>query len=390
MRFVVVSLDPGVPVFGAKGCSVHVQEVLRVLTRRSADVHVVTTRLGGPAPVGLEGVTVHHLELPGGRSPAERERDLVDADTRAAELVAELLHGRDAVLYERYALFSCGAVEAARVLGVPAVLEVNAPLPLEQARHRSLSNAEQALERTELVFSAATRVIAVSSPVADWVRSVTPGADVRVVPNGVDLERFSPVSRNPDGALTVAFVGAFRPWHGVDLLVEAAGRLTELPGPAVRLLLVGDGPGRPTALARAAELGLDVVAPGAVAPGEVPAELAAADVACAPYPAGRAYFSPLKIAEYLACGLPTVSAAVGDLPTSYADGKELLLTAPGDLDALTAALQRLRTDPDLRARLSRAGRRAVEERFGWDRTVDLSLSGLPRSGPVRTPEQVPA
>lgn len=380
MRVVVVSLDPGVPVFGAKGCSVHVQEVLRVLVRRGDDVHVVTTRVGGPPPPGLDTVTVHPLTLPAGRTAAEREGDLVDADARAAVLVADLLAGApDALVYERYALFGCGAQETAHRLGVPAVLEVNAPLPVEQARHRSLTDVAGADERTGRALRAATRVVAVSTPVADWVRSVADVADLRVVPNGVDLARFTPAAARTGEPLTIAFVGAFRPWHGVDLLVEAAGRLAALPGPAFALLLVGDGPSRAAALARAAELGVAVRAPGAVAPDRVPAELATADVACAPYPAGRAYFSPLKVAEYLACGLPTVAAAVGDLPVSYADGTELLLTAPGDLDALTAALQRVRTDPVLRVALARDGRRAVVERFGWDRAVDASLTGLTRT-----------
>lgn len=270
------------------------------------------------------------------------------------------------------------------------MLEVNAPLPLEQARHRSLTHTAAADDRTARAFTATSRVVAVSSPVADWVRSVAPVPDVRVVPNGVDLGRFAPTARPGTGGLTVAFVGAFRPWHGVDLLVEAAGRLIGLPGPPVGLLLVGDGPRREAALSRAADLGVGVRAPGAVTPDRVPAELATADVACAPYPAGRAYFSPLKVAEYLACGLPTVAAAVGDLPRTYADGTELLLTAPGDLDALAAALQRLRTDPGLRTALARDGRRAVVERSGWDRAVEVSLAGLvPSTRPVPSTHPAP-
>ncbi|WP_432573342.1 glycosyltransferase family 4 protein [Kineococcus sp. SYSU DK005] len=386
-------LDPGVPVFGGKGCSVHVQEVLRVLAATGARVHVVTTRTGGPAPAGLEGVHVHHLPLPPGRTGAQRERDLRAVDERAGRLVADLLRGNGtgtALVYERYSLFAHAVQEAARAAGAPSVLEVNAPLPLEQARHRGLHDAAGAHACTRRALRAATRVVAVSSPVARWAREAAGGGlEVAVVPNGVDLERFRPAAPGPGAAprgtpggsfeggpetvFTVAFVGAFRPWHGVDLLVEAAGRLAHLPGAPVRLLLIGDGPRRAAALERAAQLGVAVEAPGALHPADVPAALAGATAAAAPYPPGRAYFSPLKVAEYLACALPTVAAAVGDLPACYRDGRDLLLTAPGDLDALTAALQRLRTDAALRARLGAAGRAAVEQRHSWRRAVELSL-----------------
>ncbi len=68
-------------------------------------------------------------------------------------------------------------------------------------------------------------------------------------------------------------------------------------------------------------------------PAQVPALLARADVAVAPYPAGARYFSTLKVAEYLACGTATVAATVGDLATTYRDGTELLLVPAGDVDA---------------------------------------------------------
>ncbi|MDP9444910.1 MAG: glycosyltransferase family 1 protein, partial [Actinomycetota bacterium] len=55
MRVVYVCTDPGVPVFGRKGASVHVQAVLRVLLAAGAEVHLVATRLGGPVPADLVG-----------------------------------------------------------------------------------------------------------------------------------------------------------------------------------------------------------------------------------------------------------------------------------------------------------------------------------------------
>ena len=73
--------------------------------------------------------------------------------------------------------------------------------------------------------------------------------------------------------------------------------------------MVGDGPLRSTLVAQAAQLGVSrqVEFTGALPPAEVSAQLQRMDVACAPYgPDGTAYFSPLKVYEYLAAGLPVV------------------------------------------------------------------------------------
>jgi hypothetical protein len=56
-RIAYVCADPGVPVFGTKGASVHVQEVLRVLVRGGAEVELVCARTGGPPPADLGSAT---------------------------------------------------------------------------------------------------------------------------------------------------------------------------------------------------------------------------------------------------------------------------------------------------------------------------------------------
>lgn len=388
---VYVCLDPGVPVFGRKGCSVHVQSVLRELLARGARVDLVASRTGGPAPRGLEGVRVHELGRPRAESPAAVEALRTAQDEHAAELVAGLLRAtasRAPLVYQRYSLFSARVMETAAELGVPGILEVNAPLVEEQARHRVLVDGAGARSATVRALRAAHLAYAVSGPVAAWAEALLgDGGEVRVVPNGVDVARFaSPAEAGDRGTaavpdpLTLAFVGTFRPWHGVDLLVDAVARLGGEH--RVRLLLIGDGPERTAVLARAVERGVAVAAPGAVDPDAVPGLLAGADVAVAPYPEGEAYFSPLKVMEYLAAGLPTVAGAVSDLPRLLTDGAEVLLVPPGDLDALTLALRRLVADDGLRRRLSRAGRQAAERRLTWQAAVGTVLEASAARSPA--------
>ncbi|MGI5283122.1 glycosyltransferase family 4 protein [Nonomuraea polychroma] len=375
---VYVVTDPGVPAYGAKGCSVHVQEVLRELRRRYHSVHLITTRRGGDAPPGLADVVVHELPRPGGRLSA-REAAQRSADEATATILTRLCsEHRVELVYQRYALWSAAPLEAARRAGVPAVLEINAPLLQEQAEHRGgLYDAAAARDWTLRALAAADAPFAVSGPVARWAQRLDPRRRaIPVIGNGVDVARFTPPPfRGHVVEPVVAFAGSFKPWHGLDLLVDAVAA-ARAEGAPMRLLLIGDGPELAKTTARARDAGIPVVATGRLSPEQVPGRLRGADLAAAPYPAGDHYFSPLKVAEYLAAGLPTVASAIGDLPGLVADGVEALLVPPGDVAATGRALVRLATDPGLRARMAEAARRAAEQRLSWSAVVDETLALL--------------
>lgn len=379
MRVAYVCLDPGVPVFGAKGASVHVQEVCHALASRGATVDLFATSIGGPRPGHLAGVRLHRLlEVPP-MAPDRREHAVRELDAGLPDLLAR--HGPYDLVYERHALFGQAAMTAAAAAGWPGVLEVNAPLVDEQARYRGLVHralAERALRRS---LGAAGLVLAVSDPVARWVRRRAPHPQrVHVLPNGVDVHRVRPAPRAPAGPFTVGFVGTLKPWHGVEVLVAAVARLAAAGHP-VRLLVVGDGPGRDhlTALVDRSRLGAATCFTGAVLPAEVPRLLNRMHAAAAPYPAAATYFSPLKVLEYLAAGLPVVASRVGQLPLLLGHGRYGLLVPPGDDRALADALARLAGDPQLCRELGGRARRAAVARHTWTARIDrvLALAGLP-------------
>lgn len=391
-RVAYVSTDTGVPVFGSKGASVHVQAVVRELLRRGAEVHLVAARVGGDRPRGLEGVVVHELPRIAGEPGAEREASARRSAAAAVDVLAGL-HGERPLdlVYERYSLWSDVAMAWARDHDVDGVLEVNAPLIDEQAQHRVLADRAGAEAIATRAFDAATSVVTVSDPVARWVAERTDNRAVHVVPNGVDTRHIRPghveapsshlndrVTAAP-APFTVGFVGTLKPWHGVEVLLEAFARLARTDADS-RLRLVGDGPQREALAAQADRLGVaervDLV--GAVVPEEMPAELAAMDVAVAPYPQlPDFYFSPLKIYEYLAAGLPVVASDIGPC-AEILDGGDLgVLVAPGDVDELAAVLAGLRADPLIRADLARAGRDAAVARHDWSLVVSRILATLP-------------
>ncbi|MGO0577355.1 glycosyltransferase family 4 protein [Ornithinimicrobium panacihumi] len=374
-----VCADPGIPVFGTKGASVHIQEIVRAWRNRGAHVEVFAVRAGDAVPEDLADLPVHVVKVGGkGMEPAQREQAQRAAAARLAELVVEL--GPDLV-YERYSLFSDVLATAAEALSVPGVLEVNAPLIDEQRTHRVLVDETGADEILRDQLAAADVVACVSEPVAAWVRARVPAAadpQVTVVPNGVNTDRVRPVSPDPSGDPVVVFVGTLKPWHGVEDLLEAR-RLAQAPW---RLRLIGDGPQLGAIEALVAEHDLDVDLVGAVVPEAVPAALDGAMVAVAPYPeSGDHYFSPLKVYEYAAAALPVVASRIGQIPAVVEEGVTGLLVPPSDPAALAAAIDALVTDPARSADLGAAARRRMVEHHSWDQVLEATVCGIATHAP---------
>lgn len=378
MRIAYVTADPGVPVFGHKGCSVHVQEVIRALRRRAVHVELHAVRLGGDPPGDLADLDVHDIPFDRSGDPGLRERRA--RDVNPALLASLGGRPRYDLVYERYSLWGTAGVDFAHATGVPCILEVNAPLVDEQSEHRTLLDRRAAERVARHVFHAATLVLAVSRDVADHVleHGVDPDRVV-VQPNGVDPLRFSGAKERPKGdPFTVGFVGTLKPWHDVDTLIDAFAILHRSV-PEARLLVVGDGPERSRLEKRIGAAGLAGATTfvGAVAPDEVPGWLERMHVGVAPYSRSEAsYFSPLKVLEYMAAGLPVLGSSTGQIPFLIEDGHSGLLYAPGDAGSLADAMRTLCEDEALRRGMGRAGREAVAARHSWDRVVADSLGAV--------------
>ncbi len=381
MRVAYVCIDPGVPVFGHKGCSVHVQEVIRAFRQRGDEVTVFATRLGQKAPSDLKNVACHQLALSSGKRGPQRERALTNLN---GELRKGLeLAGPFDLIYERYSLFGFAAMRFARQTGSPGILEVNAPLILEQQSHRTLYNKHLAIKLTAVCLKDADSVIAVSPAVAGYVSQFS-GMRKRavVVSNGVNVSRFTvkQFAGQTDQPVVIGFIGTLKPWHGVQHLLSAVSRLRAQFSNVI-LQVVGDGPMRGQLERQLARYSLEIQRStrwlGAVPNERVPQVLSQFDIAVAPYPhLTNFYFSPIKIFEYMAAGLPVVASRIGQISQIVEDAVHGVLYPPNDIAALTESLLYLCQNPSARQQMGSAGRRKVEQHHTWESVLSRSLETL--------------
>jgi glycosyltransferase involved in cell wall biosynthesis len=278
------------------------------------------------------------------------------------------------ILYERYALTAFAGSLLARRLSLPLILEVNAPLAEEEARFRGLRLGWLARRLERAILRRADRVVVVSEALADHARRLgVPPERILVLPNAIDPEHFHPRREGRElreryglnGSLVLGFSGTLKPWHGVQHLLAAMARLRDT-GLQAELLLIGDGPERENLAEQAQGLGLAarVHFAGAVAHEEMGAFLAACDVLVAPYgPMEDHWFSPLKVAEYRAMGVPVIASAIGQMADSLGEAQGVLLVPPGDEKSLAEAIAALASDEDRRRACGRAA--AATSSWTW-------------------------
>jgi glycosyltransferase involved in cell wall biosynthesis len=203
---------------------------------------------------------------------------------------------------------------------------------------------------------------------------------VRVVPNGVDVERFRPVENQvglkrlfglgEDGPV-VLFVGSLIPRKGVLFLVEVAKQVVKMY-PKVRFVIVGGGPLRGLLVDRLTSeklLGNFVFKCG-LGEEELSLLYGCCDVFVLPsIQEGQG----IVLLEASASGRPVVGFDVGGVGEVVVDGETGLLVGCGCLGEFVEALLRLLGDGLLRRRLGLAGRRFVCEKFTWDTCAQRML-----------------
>ena len=371
MRIALLCPDPGIPLGGAKGASVHLRAVATALLRAR---HQVTAIVATPGPeycyAALEarGLEVRVL----GQPRTERE------------VAWHFSHVKPELVIERLSLLAPEGALAAAAAHVPHLYEVNAPLEEEAATHRRFRDVVEARVAFRRGLAATRGAVAVSEEVAEWVKRLAPaGLPVQVESNGAGTEFLtSPDTqvvheladrlRLEKGEFRVGFVGSFRPWHDIETLLEAADEVSRLV--PTRVVLVGEGRRRDELLRTALRGRAAVTLIGVVPHHDVPLHLALCDAVAVPYAREDAYFSPLKLLEAMAAARPVVASATGPVRRVLTDEHDGLLVPPGDRPAFARALTRLATQPALRLKIGAEARRTVERAYTWDAVLERILA----------------
>jgi glycosyltransferase involved in cell wall biosynthesis len=375
MRLLYVSADPGIPVLGHKGASVHVRELVTAFVAEGASVSIASPRIrpeGDRLDARADLVEIRPI-VAKNHGGAASLRGAIDEQAREVTHVAQRL-GATAI-YERYSLHSRAGAEAAEALALPYVLEVNAPLRDEARRFRSLAYPEVAAETEARVFGVADRIFAVSRPLAALLRREGVEQDkLEVVRNAITPTKFPP--RRARAGFTVGFAGSLKTWHGVEVLADAVGRAATVV-PDLRLEVIGDGPGAPV-LDRVELPPERFVRHGARSHAETLRVLASWDVGLAPYVVASPsfYFSPLKVVEYMAAGACPVASDLGEIRVLLGDDERGVLVPPGDRAALCSALVELATDRPRTAALGARAREYAHRSLSWRRNARRALACL--------------
>ena len=342
--------------FVAGGAERHLIELWRRIDREAFDVTVACFRLEGP--FAAEALSLGWPIVPLGMT--RRIYDL--AGVRGLlRLVGLIRSFRPDVVHGYLFGPNLFAALAGRLCGVKAVVVAK--------RNVDAFESPRQIAVQRLAHRLATHVTAVSETVADSsVALGVPRARITVIPNGVDVGRFSghAVDRarlGVNGGLpVVGSVGCLAARKDYGTLLEALA-LLRVRGRDVQAVLVGDGKDRPELEARAKTLGIADRVRFLGERSDIPALLPAMDVFAL---SSREEGIPNALLEAMAAARPSVATAVGGTPEVMTDGETGWLVPPRSPEAMAAALEQALGDPAEATRRGAAARRAAEEKLSID------------------------
>ncbi len=325
-------------------------EVSRRLADRGHDVHLICSTDGPSQETEHAGIRVsrRHRTTTVFRAPACRlYREIGDTDLVQVPAT--------------YPITGPTVLRQAQRLDLPAVLdfhfEPRPPSPLGKAGAQVYRTVGPSTYTAADLVTVRSRAYAESAPSLDQV----PDTKLRVVPNGIDPERFTPYGPALNGGYLL-FVGRLVPYKGLEVLLDALDRSMEIDRP---LVVAGDGPLRGELEAQADTLGVDATFLGYVPDDELPALYRGAALTLLPSANGQEAFG-ITLLESMACGTPVVAS---DLP-GVADVARLggLVATAGDAGGLAHQIERA-LDP---GRLDRGPDLAqpIREGYSWEAVTD--------------------
>lgn len=264
-------------------------------------------------------------------------------------------------------LFAAPAIAIARFKGVATIVNYrggNADTFFAQAPAYVL----------KMLASASLRVM----PSAFLLRvSAKYGLDAEVIPNIIDLSRFTPTaSGTPAEQPHLVVTRNLEPIYGIDMAIRAFARIRQSCASA-QLTIAGTGPDQARLQALVADMGLDgaVRFTGRIDNADITALYASATCMINPSTVDN---MPISILEAFACGVPVVSTCAGGIPDMLQDGVSGLLVPVGDDAAMAEQVLRILHSPGLAQQLRQAGLTEAQK-YGWPQVRTQWLNAYHRA-----------
>jgi glycosyltransferase involved in cell wall biosynthesis len=354
--FVLDSLNVG-------GTETQAVELARRLDPNKYEVTLACLRVRGPLLERLTGSSVSVMEFypkGGMNSPAGLYQLL--------RMAIFLRRGRFDIVHAHDLWAILLGVPAAKLARVPVIVSSQRDLSHDPFYRSRREKILRYLQRTSDV------VLTNAASIRDGLveEGTFPSGKMRLVYNGLDLDRFGRAPQNrerlfPDvsGKLIVLVGNMHTDVKGHPWLIDAAPKVVAA-FPDTNFVLVGDGASRKLFEERVVQLGLQRNFLFLGRRNDVPEILACCDIAVLP---SRAEGLPNAVLEYLASGLPTIASSVGGNAEIVKNERTGLLVAPENSEALSSALIRLLRERGFATELGRSGQAFVRENFSFDRLV---------------------
>jgi phosphatidylinositol alpha-mannosyltransferase len=350
------------------GVSEHVHHLAQSLHDLGQDVSILTTSFPGreenlaPLPVTRFG---RALLVPMNRSYAT-----VPVGARLSGQTKRFLAGGDFDIVHCHGMFwpeiSYWAIRHSRSVNLVTFLTAGFSI------NRAGSGLFRTLFRKQLAKIHGR--IAISLRARAAAEPYVPG-EFRIIPCGIDLQRFHPLPPAPAGRRAhhrhVLFVGRLDARKGIEVLLRAFPSVLRSV-PHVRLSIVGGGPMESQARRTAEELGISAAVEfvGPIRPEDLPLRYAGCDVCCAPSLGGETL--GIVLLEAMASGAPVVASRIPGYDETVRDGVDGILVPPCDPETLSSVLVGLLTDESRRRALAAAGLARAQE-YAWPKVATQTL-----------------
>lgn len=368
-RILYICADPGVPIFGRKGCSTHVRETCRSLAKRGHSVYLIAASPGEDVETNLNFQLQFFI-------PCRRKilgndlRLLLNNLCLRRNLLKVIEDFKPQIIYERYSLYAIAGERIALQFNIPRILEINAPLAIEQRDRLRLPWLAKKFENH--IFRNADYAIIVSTVLGDRLLELgVPQERIIVQPIAVDPQAFMPGCYSPPEELreickekvVVGYVGNLHHYHRIKFLFNIAKEIRNNPQKIIFLIVGGEREKVEKYKCRAKRLGLQeqFIFTGSVNYKEIPAILSIIDIGiipnCAPWSA------PTKMFEYAAMKKTIIAPDYPAIRFFFPPETHWLLFHPEDTSGIKERIIKLACEPALRTKLGEANRQRLLEGF---------------------------